>query len=159
MEYTTEDIYWEDAAEWYKSQSKGLNYYFHNNEVSSWKVDKKIWSGDYDNYKKKMFGLVWKKTDSRFIRDCVKIHHGKEEWKGQAEFPYLSDGYDFGNQATKYQSVLGKGDKRRFTMLLDDDLYEDVVEEAQGKGIRRNTYLNAMIRTVYENPGVEMEAK
>lgn len=151
MEYTTEDIYWEDAKEWYKAKKDNLSFYCHNNEVSCWEYEKKIWSGDYPTHKPQLNGLMWKKADTRFIRDSIKINHNKEEWKGRMEYGYLKDGYDFGNQATRYISALGKGDKRRFTMLLDDDLYDDIVEEAQTKGLRRNTYLNTFIRDAYES--------
>ena len=151
MEYTTDDIYWEDSKNWYKSKKENLSYYYHNDEVSCWQLERKIWTGKLDEYKSKVADLIWKMTDERFIRDCIKINHSKDEWRGRKEFPYLRDGYNFGNQASRYTSALGKGDKRRFTMLLDDDLYEDVVSSAQEKGIRRNTFLNGFIRKVYES--------
>jgi len=152
MEYTTQDIYWEERTEWFKSQASGASdptYYFHNDEVSCWDMSKKKWSGKLDDRRELVDKLIWKKADTRFIRYNIKIHHSSQEWKGRVEYPYLSDGYEFGNQATKYISALGKGNKRRFTLLLDDDLYEDVVEDAQAKGMRRNTLLNSMIREVY----------
>ena len=86
------------------------------------------------------------KIYENFIRDNIKIHHSSQECKGRVEYPYLSDGYEFGNQATKYISALGKGNKRRFTLLLDDDIYDEVIAEASVKNMRRNTYLNTMIR-------------
>ena len=160
MEYTTADIYWEDSADWFKSQSDNLSYYVHNDDLSCWDHGKKIWSGKLEDRKESVDGLVWKKADPRFIRDCIKINHTREEWKGRMEYPHLSDGYDFGNQATKYVSALGKGDRRRFTLLLDDDLYEEVIEDAQAQGMRRNTYLNSMIREVYEDKvASEIEAQ
>tara|TARA_Y100000310_G_scaffold334253_1_gene413663 strand:- start:3710 stop:4189 length:480 start_codon:yes stop_codon:yes gene_type:complete len=150
MEYTTEDIYWEEGGEWFKSKANNYSYYFHNDEVSCWHIDKKLWSGKLEDKREIVEKLIWKKADTRFIRDCIKINHTREAWKGRMEYPHLEDGYGFGNQATKYVSALGKGDRRRFTLLLDDDLYEEVVVEAQSKGMRRNTFLNSMIREVYE---------
>ena len=151
MDYTTEEIYWEDGTDWFKAKSNETTYYFHSDEISCWNLDKKLWSGSFDEKKNIAKDLIWKKVDTKFVRDCIKVNHSKEVWRSHQEYPFLSDGYDFGNQATKYVSSLGKGDRRRFTLLLDDDLYEEVVEDAQSKGMRRNTYLNTMIREVYED--------
>ncbi len=155
MEYTSDDIYWEDETKWFKAKKGDKSYYFHNNELSCWVADNKVWSGDYENHKylinSQQIGLTWKLTDSRFIRDCIKINHAKDTWRGRQEHSHLKDGLSFGNQASTYSSILGKGDKRRFTMLLDDDLYEDIVSSAQERGIRRNTFLNVFIREAYEN--------
>ena len=159
MEYTTEEIYWEDRKDWFKSKSNDLLHYLHNDEVSCWCLGKKLWSGSFDDKKKLVKDLVWKKVDTRFVRDCIKVNHSKEEWKSHSEYPYLSDGYDYGNQATKYVSALGKADRRRFTLILDDDVYEEVIEDAQSKGIRRNTYLNTIIREVYADKVAEVGAE
>ena len=150
MIYTTEDLYWEDSKNWYRAKIDNLSYYYHNDEVSCWSREKKIFTGTLNQYKDRIARLQWKITDERYIRDTIKINHYKDDWKGRNEYSYLSDGYDFGNQASKYISALGKGDKRRFTMILDDDLYEDIVSTAQQKGLRRNTFLNDFIRHSYE---------
>ena len=61
------------------------------------------------------------------------------------EYPGATN-QNYGNQATTYESSMGKGDKKRFTLLLDDDVYDEVIAEASVKNMRRNTYLNTMIR-------------
>lgn len=151
MEYSTADLYWEDSkSNWYKTKQENFQYYFHKDRVSCWKGTQQYWSKSFCDAKKKVGGLVWAKVGENFIRNNIKLHHSPEEWRGRMEYPNISE-CGYGNQATHYQSLLGKGDKKRFTMLLDDDVYDEVVADAQLKNMRRNTYLNVMIKDAYES--------
>jgi len=151
MDYSTADLYWEDSkSSWYKAQNNNHQYYFHNDVVSCWKQQQWYWSRTFYDAKTRCYDLVWKKVGEKFIRNNVKLQHNVESWKGRIEYPGISE-CDFGNQATHYQSVLGKGDKKRFTMLMDDDLYDEVIADCSLKKIRRNTFINGLIKNVYES--------
>jgi len=150
MEYTTTDLYWEEGSiAWYKTTQDNSQYYFHNDIVSSCHGAEKYWSLSFFEAKKKLLTCVWKKVDAKFVRDVIKKSHYKEDYKGRLEFPHAKD-CDYGNQATTYESSLGKGNKKRFTLILDDYVYDEVVAAASLKDMRRNTYLNTMIRDTIE---------
>jgi len=151
MEYTTADLYWEDSTiSWYKHTSNNNQYYFHNDSISCWALSNKSWSKTFYDAKSKLHNCIWQKIDEKFIRDTIKLAHYTDEWKGRIEFPHATNQH-YGNQATTYESSLGKGDKKRFTLLLDDDVYDEVIAEASVKKMRRNTYLNLMIRDTIES--------
>ena len=154
MEYTTQDLYWEEGtSSWYKTTQDTSQYYFHNDIVSSWNGSKKYWSKSFYEAKSKLNKCVWKKIDTKFVRDVIKLSHYKDSYKGRNEYPDV-DIQNYGNQATTYESSLGKGDKKRFTLLLDFDLYDEVVAAASLKNMRRNTFLNGMIRNTIESEEV-----
>ena len=150
MEYTTQDLYWEDnSTSWYKTTQDKTQYYFHNDIVSSWSSSKKYWSKTFFEAKGKLQHLIWKKIDQKFVRDVIKMSHYKDEYKGKLEYPGATN-QNYGNQATTYESSLGKGDKKRFTLLLDDSVYDEVIAAASLKNMRRNTFLNTMIRDTFQ---------
>lgn len=150
MEYTTQDLYWEDNnTSWYKTTKHTTQYYFHNDIISSWKSSQKYWSLSFFNAKSKLQDLIWKKIDPKHIRDVIKLSHYKDEYKGRLEYPGATN-QNYGNQATTYESSLGKGDKKRFTLLLDGEVYDEVIAAASLQKMRRNTYLNTMIRDTIE---------
>ena len=146
MEYSTQDLYWEESSSaWYKTTQGKTSYYFHNDIVSSWSGAEKYWSLSFFSAKQKLLTNIWKRIDEKFIRDTIKSSHYTEGYKNRMEYPNARE-CDYGNQATTYESSLGKGDKKRFTLVLDDDVYEGVIELAEKENMRRNTYLNTMIR-------------
>jgi hypothetical protein len=156
MEYSTADLYWEESINaWYKTSQDNSQYYFHNDIVSSWHGAEKYWSLSFFEAKKKLLTCLWKKVDAKFIRDGVKKSHYKDDYKGRLEYPHARD-CDYGNQATTYESSLGKGDKKRFTLILDDDVYNEVVAVATLNNMRRNTYLNTMIRDTIQTEEVSV---
>ena len=150
MEYTTQDLYWEENnTSWYKTTQGKTSYYFHNDIVSSWNGAEKYWSLSFFSAKGKLLTNIWKRIDEKFVRDTIKSSHYQEGYKNRREYPNARD-CDYGNQATTYESSLGKGDKKRFTLVLDDYVYDEVVAMAEKDGIRRNTYLNTMIKNQIE---------
>ena len=156
MEYTTQDLYWEDNnTSWYKTTHDTSQYYFHKDIVSAWKGSHKYWSLTFYEAKGKLQELIWKKIDQKFIRDVIKLSHYKDDYKGRMEYPGATN-QNYGNQATTYESSLGKGDKKRFTLLLDDYVYEEVVAAASLKNMRRNTFLNSMIKDTIQTEEVSV---
>ena len=130
MEYSTEDLYWEEeTSAWYKTTTQDPTlHYFHNDIISTWNGSTKILSTPFVEAKKKLEGCVWKRIDQKFIRDVIKKSHYKDE----------------------YESSLGKGNKKRFTLVLDDYVYDEVVAEATLQNMRRNVFLNSMIKETIE---------
>ena len=156
MEYTTQDLYWEEgASSWYKTSTGSTQYYFHNDIVSSWKGAEKYWSLSFFEAKGKLLTNLWKKVDPKFVRDTVKSSHYKDPYKNRMEFPDARD-CDYGNQASTYESSLGKGDKKRFTLMLDGEVYDEVIAMAEIKHMRRNTFLNTMIKHSLETGEVSV---
>ena len=148
MEYTTADLYWEDSTtSWYKSSQDKQQYYFHNDIVSCWSSSNKIWSRTFYEAKKKLHNNTWNDVAEKFVRDIIKLSHYKDGWRGRMEYPGATN-QNYGNQATTYESSLGKGDKKRFTLLLDDDIYDEIIAAATIKNMRRNTYINGMMRII-----------
>ena len=154
MEYSTADLYWEDSkSSWYKTSHDKRQYYFHNDTISCWQSSTKHWSRTFFDAKDKLQACIWKKIDERFVRDGVKMTHYKDEWKGRMEYPGITN-ENYGNQASAYESSLGKGTRRRFTLLLDDDVYDEIVANASLQNKRRNTYINEIMRTICESNDV-----
>ena len=151
MEYSTADLYWEDSkSNWYKAQHEEISYYFHNDRVSCWKKSQQYWTRTFFDAKKRVYDLEWRKVDEKFVRNNIKLNHDPQKWRGKMEYPSISE-CEFGNQATHYHSSLGKGDKKRFTMLMDDDLYDEVIADCNIKKMRRNTFINGLIKNVYDS--------
>ena len=157
MEYNTEDLYWEEeTSAWYKTTSQDPTlHYFHNDIISSWNGSTKLFTTSFVEGKKKLAGCVWKRIDQKFIRDVIKKSHYKEDYKGMREYPHAVD-CEYGNQATTYESSLGKGNKKRFTLILDDYVYDEVVAEATSHNMRRNVFLNSMIKETIEGGEVSV---
>ena len=146
MEYTTADLYWEDNNNsWYKTKYENHTYFYHNDIVSCWSGSARVWSNTFFEAKRKTHECIWSKLDEKFIRDTIKLSHYQEGWKGRMEYPGTTN-QNYGNQATICESSLGRGAKRRFTLLLDDDVYQEVISSAIENEMRRNTYLNDLIR-------------
>ena len=49
------DLYWEDSKNWYRAKIDNLSYYYHNDEVSCWSREKRIFTGTLNQYNMTLF--------------------------------------------------------------------------------------------------------